>query len=87
VQHAREQRPPPAYLGLLAHQASSFFQSDLEDSRLVRTPATSGGALMNEDELVVGVDVRFAEGEQLLRADATEEWGKDEIPVARVDGV
>jgi hypothetical protein len=37
--------------------------------------------------LVVGVDVRFAEREQFLRADATEEWGKDEIPVARVDGV
>jgi hypothetical protein len=42
---------------------------------------------MNEDELVLGVDVRLAEGEQLLRACAAQEWGKDKLPVTGVDGV
>jgi hypothetical protein len=87
VQHPREQRPPPAYIRRLAHEAAAFLESDLEDSGLVRAPATWGGTLMDEDEFVVGVDVRLAEGEQLLRTGAAKEWGEHEIPVASVDGI
>ena len=42
---------------------------------------------MDENEFVVGIDVRLPEGEQLLRASAAQEWGEDKSPVARFDGI
>ena len=87
MQHLGEQRPSPADLGLLADEPAPLFQPGLQDAWLVGPPATGRRALMDEDQLALGVDVLLAQREQLLRADPREKRREDQRPVARLDGV